>query len=344
VTGSGWISAGPGYRQWLFGDQALIEGSTAISWRMYRMAQARFELPALAHSRVTAGSQVLWHDFTQISYFGNGPASNEADRSEYRMRSADIVGYGSYRPTQWLAVGASFGWLGSPTIQEPGGTFKRGNPDARLVFGTDPVFARAEQPSFLHGDVSITADTRDARSYPTSGGLYRAAWANYTDRVNGAFSLRRYEAEAAQFVPLADRRLVFAMHGWLAATDTSSGSVVPVYLAPSLGGHNSLRGYSDYRFHDRNLLITTVEARLALTTHIDLATFVDAGNVAGRLTDLNLEKRDYGLGIRVNSRRTTYARVDLAHGAEGWRLFFRTSDPLHLSRLSRHTAAAPFVQ
>ena len=35
---------------------------------------------------------------------------------------------------------------------------------------------------------------------------------------------------------------------------------MPFYLLPGLGGHNTLRGYADYRFHDRHLLAGTIES------------------------------------------------------------------------------------
>ena len=44
--------------------------------------------------------------------------------------------------------------------------------------------------------MSLTADTRDHRSRPTSGSMYRAVVTNYDDRSTGAFSFRTYEAEA----------------------------------------------------------------------------------------------------------------------------------------------------
>ena len=58
---------------------------------------------------------------------------------------------------------------------------------------------------------------------------------------------------------------------------------------------------------------------------------------------VNLDKRTYGIGVRMHTGRATIARLDVAHGADGWRIVVRTNDPLHLSRLSRRTAAAPFV-
>jgi surface antigen Omp85-like protein len=343
ITGSGWISAGPGYRQWLFAQRALVDVSSAISWRSYKVAQGRFELPNLAHSRITVGSQVLWQDATQITYFGVGPNSTDADRSEYRMKTTDVVGYAAVRPLQWLSIGGRVGWLQQPTILSPAGTFLRGNPATLAVFPGDATVAMPDQPSYLHTEASLTADTRNSRSHPQSGGVYRAAFSAYADQGTGAFSFRRYEAEAAHFVPLADDRVVLIFHGWGVASETGTGEQVPFYLLPSLGGNNTLRSYTDFRFHDRNLLVINAESRFAVMKHVDLAAFVDAGNVAARVGDLNLDKRAYGLGVRLHSDRATFGRLDLAHGTDGWQVIFRTNDPFHLSRLSRRTAATPFV-
>jgi hypothetical protein len=53
----------------------LVDGSAAISWRAYKTAQLRFEVPTLAGHRLAVGSQ-RWLDFTD--YFGIGPDSPEA--------------------------------------------------------------------------------------------------------------------------------------------------------------------------------------------------------------------------------------------------------------------------
>ena len=144
-------------------------------------------------------------------------------------------------------------------------------------------------------------------------------------------------------MPLADSRVVIALHGWLVASDPAEGQTVPFYFLPSLGGANTLRAYPDYRFHDRNLVVINAEGRLAMTAHLDAAVFVDAGNVAARLGDLNLDRRSYGVGLRLHTDRQTFARFDAARGDEGWRLVVRFTDPLELSRLARRAAAAPFV-
>jgi hypothetical protein len=343
ISGAGWLAIGPGYRQWLFGERVFVDASAAISWRAYKMAQARFELPALARSRIALGSQVRWQNLTQVTYFGAGADSAAVNRSEYRLKSANVVGYATYRPARPVAVTGRIGWLAAPGVGGPTGTFRRGHPDTRLVFPDDPVYQRVEQPDFLYGEASIAADTRDHRGYPSRGGLYRAAWARYSDRDAGGFSFQQYDAEAAHFVPLARRRVVIALHGWLISSDVAAGSEIPFYLQPSLGGASTLRSYSNYRFHDRHLALVNVESRIAIFTHLDGALFVDAGNVAHRVEDLDLKKTSYGLGVRVHSRRSTLARVDVARGTEGWQVLFRMNDPFRFARVSRRTAAAPFV-
>lgn len=316
VPGAGWPSAGAGYRKWYGDGRALADGSAAISWRGYKSAQARLEFPALGRSRFLAGAQVRLQDFPDLAYFGEGPDTSTASRSEYHLKSANIAGYATFRPVRWLGIGGDVGWL-NPSIESRG------------------------EPSFRHAGASIIADTRDFAGHPTSGGVYRVAAADFSDRDTGTFSFRRYEAEAAQFLPLAGSRAVLALHGWLVASE--AGIAVPFYLQPSLGGHNSLRGYPEYRFHDRNMLLVNIEARIAMMTHVDAALFMDAGNVAPRVDDLDLAKRSYGVGFRLHSRRQTFLRVDAARGDEGWRFVLRLDDPLNLARLARRTAPAPFV-
>jgi Omp85 superfamily domain len=342
IPGSGWIGGGPGYRQWYANEQIFVDASAAISWRGYKTAEAQFELPKMAHSRLAVGTQFRWQDFPQVAFFGGGPSSLQANHSEYRLRSTDVIGYGTVQPLKWVDITGTIGWL-TPSILPRAGTFQRDLPDTQQLFPTDPVFAVSEQPSFLHSGASITADTRDFPDHPTAGVFARAAMANYSDREAGLFSFRRYEAEAAHFVPLANSRVVLALHGWLIASDTDEGQVVPFYLAPSYGGNKVQRSYADYRFHDRNVLAINIETRIVLLTHVDAALMFDAGNVAPRIGDLDFGRRSYGAGLRLHTRRRTIARFDVAHGGEGWRCLFSVSDPLNLSRVERRMATAPFV-
>jgi outer membrane protein assembly factor BamA len=142
---------------------------------------------------------------------------------------------------------------------------------------------------------------------------------------------------------MAGERVVLAVHGWIVTTPDHNNTSVPFYMLPSLGGANTLRSFTDYRFHDRNLLLANAELRIAMMTHVDVAMFADAGNVAPRIQVLDLDKRSYGAGLRFHTRRQTFARIDIAQGKEGWRFLARLTDPFALGRLERRAAAVPFV-
>ena len=343
ITGAGWISLGPGYRRHLLHGLAVADVSAALSWRGYKTAQARVELPSLAGDRLVLGSQVRWSDLTQITYFGAGPDTLEALRSDYRLQTTDTVFYATVRRNRMVSLTGGVGWLTRPGISSSTGPFDRDLPDTAALFPSEPGVLLGRQPRFLHGDVALAADTRDQPRHPARGGLYRVAWSGFRDLEAGEFTFDRYEVEGAHFVPLWAGRTVLALHGWGVLSGTAAGREIPFYLLASLGGHNTLRGYTDYRFHDRNLLGVNVESRWALFSHVDAAVFVDAGNVAARVRDLNLDRTSYGTGVRLHSGASTIARFDVATSDEGWQFTFRLNDPLRLSRITRRTASVPFV-
>ena len=341
ATGAGWISGGPGYRRHFLDRRLFVDGSAQISWRAYKQAEGRVELPGLAKDHLTVGFHTQWQDLTQVNYFGLGPSSLESQRSEYRLKETDLAGYGIVRANQWLSFAGRFGWIHQPTISSSVGPFDQDFPDTSVLFPADPGVA--VQTSLLHGGGTVEADTRDHPSRPTRGGLYRAAAQVFADRDLHQFSFRRYEAEGLQILPILGERWLIALHGWSVFSDTSAGNSVPFYMLPSLGGGNTLRGYDDYRFHDRNMLVVNVESRCALFSHIDAALFGDVGNVGARAGDLNLDKTSYGGGLRVHDRTSTLALLDIAHSREGWQVLFRLSDPFRFARRSLRTSVIPFV-
>jgi hypothetical protein len=341
--GAGWLSLGSGYRARWSGDTVVVDASAALSWRGYKLARGRLEFPALAHGRMIAGLQATWQDFTQVNYFGTGSGSLEQERSEYRVTAADVVGFASYRPARWLTIAGRGGRLFSPTLSPPSGPFDRGYPNAADVFAADSTFALSAQPDFLHAETSVTADTRDYAGHPMRGGFYRAAWTAYLDRAAGRFGWRGWEIDALQVVPVYPERLTLLTRVWTVGSLTPDDQRVPVYLLPSLGGGNTLRSFPDFRFHDRNLLLATVESRIALLTHVDLAVFTDAGSVAPRFGDLTLNTRSHGAGLRFHSHSATIARIEAARGREGWYLFFSLNDPFRFGRQHRTAAPVPFA-
>jgi hypothetical protein len=327
IPGAGWLSFGPGYKHWYAKDSVFVDASASWSVNSYRQAQARLELPKFLKSRLALGTQARWQDYGAIDYFGVGSNTSPDALSTYSVESNQVTAYATLRPFRWLDVGGQIGWM-NPEVSHTEGALLTGF---------------SEKRTFVPTGVSLTIDTRDFPGHPTRGFVLRGAGSRYEDRTDGAHTFNRYEGETASFLPFAGGRVVLALHAWMVRTDTDAGRSVPFYLQPSLGGVNTLRAFTDYRFHDNHLLAANAEIRLALMTHLDLAFFADAGNVASRTQDLDLEKRSYGAGFRLHTRRETFAMFDVAHGVEGWRLLFRLNDPMRLSRVDRKATLVPFV-
>jgi len=342
IVGAGWLSLGPGYRRYFDHDHVMFDTSASLSWRLYKMGQARLERQELAGGHLTIGTQAMWADDTQVNYFGIGPDVVEADRSQYRMQTSDVVGYATVTTKDWLSINGELGWLGRPKLMNPGGTFKPSVPSTLVAFPNDPAVDLSRQPQFLHSEASIIADTRDHPGHPTYGGMYRAALTNYWDKTYDVFTFHTWEAEGLHYVPLDDSRVVLAFHGWTVFNNPSNEHPIPFYLLPTIGGNRTDRDFRDFQFHDNNLLLLQAESRFAVWTHLDAALFIDAGNVGNHYGDLNLAKRSYGAGLRLHTARTTLARLDLAQGAQGWHAVFSTSEPFRLPRVRRLTAIVPF--
>ena len=345
ITGAGWISAGPGYRRTVLDGRGRLDMSAAVSWNLYKVAQASFELPHLAHDRLSLGTQVRYQDALQIEYFGVGNDSRESDQSAYRFNNFDVIAFGRLRANRWLSVDGRAGWIPRPDLTTATGP-RVNFPNTIDLFSEATAPGIRTQPPFLHSDLSVIADSRDHPGHPTVGGVYRATVAAYSDRGTGAYSFRRYEIEGAQFIPLGTRKWILALHAWEAFSDVSAGRAVPFYMMPTLGGKNTLRGYHDYRFHDNDMQNVNVESRLALLTHMDVAVFADAGKVTPDASDLDFRhvRTSYGAGLRFHNATSTLLRIDAGHSVEGWRVFIKATDSFKRSTpASGRASVVPFV-
>jgi len=117
---------------------------------------------------------------------------------------------------------------------------------------------------------------------------------------------------------------VIALRGLLSTSDADAGQRVPFYFMPTLGGHDTLRGFRDYRFRGPHALLLQAEYRWEIWSGLDGALFYDAGKVVNRRSDLDFSglESDYGFGFRFNTNQGIVLRVDAAFGSsDGPHLF-----------------------
>ena len=85
-------------------------------------------------------------------------------------------------------------------------------------------------------------------------------------------------------------------------------------MLPSVGGGSSLRGFSSWRFRDRNSLLLQAEWRIMVNRFFDTAFFYDAGKVASspKRSRPRRAEDDFGFGVRFHSPFTTPLRIEVA--------------------------------
>jgi hypothetical protein len=315
---------GGGFRHDLLDRRARLVLEAGASFRKYRMARADFSLPRLARGRVELGVEGVYRRHTQDDFYGLGHQSETTDRVSFGMTGREFQGRAAVAVTPWLTIGGRGGWL-SPLIDE--GSDDR-FPSIEERFDDTTAPGLQAQPDFVYEEGFAQVDYRDEPGNSRAGGYYLLTIRKYHDRELSRYSFRSVGLLLQQFVPVFDKKRVFAFQVGLAGTNPSASQEVPFYMQPTLGGSRTLRSDSDYRFRDQQAVWASAEYRWEAFSALDMALFTDWGNVTPTLSDLNFTdlKHAYGIGFRFNSPEAVFFRVDIATGGgEGVRYFFKFS-------------------
>ena len=244
----------------------------------------------------------LVRDAPRMDFFGLGPESTKHNRTVFHYREA-VIGFDASKPfRRWLDLGGAVEgiWPDIVTIKNP--TIN----SAERVFNEASAPGITTQPGFLH---LVAFAGLHSPGQPESRHInYRFFYHAYQDLTAGRYSFRRFDADLSNKFPFAKNEL--RVRGRLSFTETSSGQRAPFYLMETLGGSNirsedTLRGFSDYRFRDRDYALLQIEYLRELYGPIDLITFYDAGKVAASVSRFSEGRlrQTYGVGIVVVPRR-----------------------------------------
>jgi outer membrane protein assembly factor BamA len=327
------FGAGPEYRRTgLLGGPLNFRASAQTSFRGDRRFDLELAAPRLSGGKYFAEFYAVHHDYPRMNYYGPGPDSENAGRTDYRFEDTALDATLGVRPAKRLTIASSAGYVFN-----------------NVGHGTDPRYASTEtvyspsqavgldrQANFLRVGAYAQYDWRDNPDGPRRGGSYFAQFSDYRDRSFGLSNFQRLDLEAQQYVSVLNDRRVFALRAKSVLTDSDSG--VPFYMQPSLGGADDLRGYRPYRFHGDNLMVMNAEYRWEIFSGLDMAAFADAGQVFMKRSGLawNRMESDVGFGFRFNERDRTFLRLDVAFSHEGFQVWVKFSNvfkkgPVHTS-------------
>ena len=322
-VGSG-IAFGGGWRHDLLDRNARVVFEVGHSFRGYRMGRVDFSLPYLLDERLELGVEGSYQSNPQEDFYGLGFGSQRSDRVNYEFEAPGYQARVALKPVRWFNVGVRVGRL---DVNLDRGTDKR-FPSIEERFSPFDAPGLTQQPNYTYSDLFSTLDTRDQPGNARSGSYVGVQWRRYTDSDFDRYSFHSVELEAQQFLPIFDKKRVFAARLRLSTTTAGDGHEVPFYMQPTLGGSDSLRSYSDFRFRDRNMATLNLEYRWEAFSGLDMALFSDFGSVAPRVSQLEFAdvRGAYGIGLRFNTYKAVFLRLDVAAGgSEGLRTHLKFS-------------------
>ena len=306
------FATGLGYRH--AAGHARLNVGGAYSVRGYKLAEASVRFPELAGDKLEIETRVRWTDATQVPFYGVGNESSKDARVNYGLESFDADALVALKPVPWYRIGAG---IALRTMQDRAGIGSRASIE---TFPSPPPLLFSEA-RFTQAQAFTAIDWRESPGYTRRGGLYSIAWNDFKD-ADDAFNFQRIDAEIQQALPLLKEHWVLAFRGLLRTTEVKDGQIIPYYLLPTLGGSRFHRGYSDFRFQDRHVMLLSAEYRWIPSRVLDMALFVDTGKVAAERRDLDFDnlKTAYGIGFRIHGPTFTPFRLDIARGDEGIRV------------------------
>jgi len=289
--------------------------------RMERGTSALFPLSDLEKTASVPGFHLYLsarhRDYPREDFYGVGPASLKASRSDYRLKDDFFEGVIQTRISRVAFMGRA--GLLRPSIHP----------------GTDSLFPNTElsntersapglvgTPDFIHLSASAWLEMRDQPMNPHRGLSLGVAVSRFNDRHATAYQFTRVVVDAREYLPLGSHRHVLALRQVAFLDTPDAGSLVPFYLQPNFAGSSFLRGYGASRFRDNKLLAVGGEYRLGVRSNLQLALIYEAGKVFPTMTDFNLRRLEhsYGVGVRLKSPRRVRLRVDLLRSPERTRV------------------------
>jgi len=339
VASGGWLGFGVGYDS-PKGEQWYRNAEGIVTVRRYWAFEAEVGRRSLSQHAQLGVFGAARH-MSRLDYYGIGPTTVFDNRSTFRLRETTIGTRGWFHPVPVVRVG------GSAAIYKPavGPGAPNSVPLIEEVFSADSVPGLSAQPTF--GRYRAFAEllypvfrASDIRNGDESGyrGAYQVALEAVRDHDTGRHDFHRWETEVQQRIPGFRPGHRLTLHGFFVNTNNAD---VPFYMLYTLGGSGglksfrpdllgtdgtraTLRGFRNFRFRDRDLVLMQAEYRIPIVNRVHATVFVDSGQVAPRTSELfNDLKTGTGFSLSYMRKGRSLGRVDVGFGrGEGVRVFW----------------------
>jgi len=315
VYGGSGFSAGAGYLRRL-PRGASANAVAGISMNSSHLLEGRFTAPELWRGALRLDGVARYLSAKEVDFYGFGADSTGDEDIEYDFRPVEVGLDATVQPLRWFYAGAGYTRLGiRSNLDEPNDPDDEPAPEMAAPGIGEPL-----DYNVLRATAAI--DWRTGPGYSTRGGLYRVSLSRHDESAQRRYSFNTTEWEVVQLAPLVREQFVLAFRGLATFTSPDAGHAVPVMLSPFLGNGSTLRSFANHRFTDRHRVLLTGEYRWRPSRYLDMAVFLDAGQVAAERRAFRLAafETSWGLGARFHGPTFNALRVEVARGREGMRL------------------------
>jgi outer membrane protein assembly factor BamA len=317
----GGFTLGLGYAQFVSPYSTIdLRGSYSIA--DYKRVETEFVSPRLFKRRAKLSVLGGRREATQVGFFGLGTDNTSVDdRVNYSFRQPYLTTTLTVKPTRrYMTLIGAVEY--TQWEQRPG---EGPHPSVETAYTPAELPGLGAKTKYLHIQGTFGFDWRTTPGYSRRGGFYGVTAHDYNDS-DDRYGFRQIDYEAIQHLPILREAWVLSFRGLARTTITKTGEEIPFFMLPAIGGGSTMRGFSSWRFRDRNSLLLQGEWRIMVNRFLDTAFFVDAGKVTASTRDLDFNglKTDGGFGVRFHGPLATPLRVEVAKGNEGLQVIFAT--------------------
>ncbi len=254
-------------------------------------------------------------------FFGLGPEALEEDESFYTQE----LTWGGLTLRHRPAAGLDVAVTGLYSAAGARGPREQNTPGLADRFADRLPAGFGRRSDGYSAGVEIHHENFVETGRPEHGGLRRARAVYFAETGDGSAAFWTYRGELQQFIPLWNSRRALALRGVLSWIDPAGGGPVPFQRLMTNDDPDQLRGFRDFRWHDRGLVLASAEYRWPLWVvksatgaGLDAYLLADWGQVFGDFRDVSLDHltASYGGGVRFLSTKSFLFRVEYARSGD----------------------------
>ncbi len=246
-------------------------------------------------------NEQISYSFFPDKFWGLGRVAPDSNAESYNFEQFYIYLHGQRALSRHLFIGVIYEYQRLFKVQyTAGGLFDKEN-----VAGRDGY-----QVSGL--GASLTYDTRNDAFAPDKGIFLQGYFNHFAPLFGSDYTYTNYVVDVRSFIKTYKRQ-VLAMQAYIFLND----GTVPLRSLASLGGANSMRGYYDGRYRDKNQVVFQAEYRAPIFWRLGAVAFGGVGNVShngGSIFSTDNVKYSYGAGFRVSLTRSERLNLRLDYG------------------------------